>query len=58
MHMFFENISARLPLIQSPMVRTQDEELAIAVALAGGVGSIPCAPLVTHDAQQHGFKRQ
>lgn len=50
MHTFFENLSARFPLIQSPMAGAQDEALAIAVAQAGGVGSIPCASLTPQDA--------
>lgn len=34
-----------LPVIQAPMAGAQDEELACAVALAGGLGSLPCAML-------------
>jgi nitronate monooxygenase len=34
-----------LPLIQAPMAGVQDAELAIAVADAGGLGSLPCAML-------------
>ena len=34
-----------LPLIQAPMAGVQDEALAIAVAAAGGLGSLPCALL-------------
>ena len=49
MHMFFKSISARFPLIQSPMAGAQDEGLAIAVAQAGGIGSIPCASLTPQD---------
>ncbi len=45
MHSFFREILAQVPLIQAPMAGAQDEELAIAVARAGGVGSIPCAGL-------------
>ena len=45
MHSFFSEIFAQVPLIQAPMAGAQDEELAIAVARAGGVGSIPCAGL-------------
>ena len=43
MHTFFSDIGAQIPLIQSPMAGAQDEELAIAVAQAGGIGSIPCS---------------
>ena len=34
-----------LPVIQAPMAGVQDAELAIAVAEAGGLGSLPCAML-------------
>ncbi|AWV05873.1 NAD(P)H-dependent flavin oxidoreductase [Marilutibacter maris] len=34
-----------LPVIQAPMAGVQDEALAIAVADAGGLGSMPCAML-------------
>ncbi|GAB3511443.1 nitronate monooxygenase [Pseudoxanthomonas daejeonensis] len=34
-----------LPVIQAPMAGVQDEELAIAVSRAGGLGSVPCALL-------------
>lgn len=34
-----------LPVIQAPMAGVQDEELAIAVSRAGGLGSMPCALL-------------
>ena len=43
MHAFFQDLSAQFPIIQSPMAGAQDEELAIAVAQAGAIGSIPCA---------------
>ena len=43
MHRFFRELSVQIPLIQSPMAGAQNEELAIAVAESGGVGSIPCA---------------
>jgi len=45
MHSFFRDIGVQFPLVQAPMAGAQDEELAIAVAQAGGVGSIPCAAL-------------
>lgn len=38
-------LDVELPLIQAPMAGVQDEELAIAVSTAGGVGSMPCALL-------------
>jgi nitronate monooxygenase len=34
-----------LPIIQAPMAGWQGSEMAIAVANAGGLGSLPCAPL-------------
>lgn len=34
-----------LPVIQAPMAGAQDEKLALAVANAGGLGSMPCALL-------------
>ncbi len=34
-----------LPIIQAPMAGSQDEALALAVAAAGGLGSMPCALL-------------
>ena len=34
-----------VPLVQAPMAGSQDERLAIAVAAAGGLGSLPCAML-------------
>ena len=49
MHTFFTDIAARFPLIQAPMAGAQDEVLAIAVAQAGGIGSIPCATLTPKD---------
>ncbi|MEP4194402.1 MAG: nitronate monooxygenase [Aliishimia sp.] len=45
MHSFFEQIAAKIPLIQAPMAGAQDEKLAIAVAGEGAVGSIACARL-------------
>ncbi|HZV01941.1 MAG TPA: nitronate monooxygenase family protein [Planctomycetota bacterium] len=38
-------LGVELPIVQAPMAGVQDQELAIAVALAGGLGSIPCAML-------------
>jgi nitronate monooxygenase len=40
-----------LPLIQAPMAGVQDDALAIAVARAGGLGSLPCAMLSTAKLQ-------
>jgi nitronate monooxygenase len=36
-------LEVQLPIIQAPMAGAQDEELACAVAEAGGLGSLPCA---------------
>ena len=38
-------IGTELPIIQAPMAGAQGADLAIAVAQAGGLGSIPCAML-------------
>jgi len=42
---FCDLFGLELPLVQAPMAGAQDHELAIAVAGAGGLGSIPCAML-------------
>lgn len=42
---WLESLRVQLPVIQAPMAGAQDEELACAVALAGGLGSLPCAML-------------
>ena len=34
-----------LPIIQAPMAGVQNEQLALAVSEAGGLGSLPCAML-------------
>jgi len=38
-------LGIELPIIQAPMAGSQGSELAIAVANAGGLGSLPCAML-------------
>jgi nitronate monooxygenase len=38
-------LGVELPVVQAPMAGVQDEALAIAVAEAGGLGSMPCALL-------------
>jgi len=38
-------LGVNLPVVQAPMAGVQDEALAIAVAKAGGLGSMPCALL-------------
>ncbi|WP_339672525.1 nitronate monooxygenase [Dasania marina] len=40
-----------LPIIQAPMAGVQDSELALAVAAAGGLGSLPCAMLSPQQLQ-------
>ena len=42
---FCRQLGIDLPLIQAPMAGVQDEQLAIAVCNAGGLGSLPCAML-------------
>jgi nitronate monooxygenase len=39
------SLGVELPVIQAPMAGVQDEALAVAVASAGGLGSMPCALL-------------
>jgi nitronate monooxygenase len=38
-------LGIKLPIIQAPMAGVQDHALAVAVANAGGLGSLPCAML-------------
>src|ERR1044071_4920213 len=40
-----ELLGTELPIVQAPMAGVQDSALAIAVANAGGLGSLPCAML-------------
>jgi nitronate monooxygenase len=40
---WLQTLRVELPVIQAPMAGAHDEELACAVALAGGLGSLPCA---------------
>lgn len=50
-----ELLGVDLPVVQAPMAGVQDEALAIAVAGAGGLGSMPCAlldPIRLGDALQ------
>lgn len=42
---FSETLGVDLPIIQAPMAGVQDSRLALAVAAAGGLGSLPCAML-------------
>jgi nitronate monooxygenase len=42
---FAELFGVELPIIQAPMAGSSDVELAIAVAEAGGLGSLPCGML-------------
>src|ERR1700729_3999084 len=50
-----ELLGIDLPIIQAPMAGWQGSEMAIAVANAGGLGSLPCAPL-SLDAMQSELK--
>lgn len=52
MHAFFRSLQLRYPLIQAPMAGVQDARLAIAVARAGGLGSLPCAMFDAHTLHQ------
>ncbi len=40
-----ELLGIELPIIQAPMAGAQGAALAVAVANAGGLGSLPCAML-------------
>ena len=40
-----------LPIIQAPMANSSTPEMALAVARAGGLGSIPCAALTADQAR-------
>ncbi|MBV0931746.1 NAD(P)H-dependent flavin oxidoreductase [Marinobacterium weihaiense] len=44
-------LNVRYPVIQAPMAGVQDWELAAAVSVAGGLGSIPCAMLTPEGVQ-------
>lgn len=44
-------LAIELPIIQAPMAGAQDAELAIAVSVAGGLGSLPCAMLTPEAAR-------
>lgn len=53
MHPFFAALKLRYRLIQAPMATVQNARLAIAVARAGGLGSLPCAMLGVEDVQKN-----
>jgi nitronate monooxygenase len=42
---WLRDLDVELPVIQAPMAGAQDTELAIVVARAGGLGSLPCGML-------------
>lgn len=44
-----ERLGAEFPLVQAPMAGAQGSAMALAVASAGGVGSLPCAMLGADD---------
>ncbi|MEO0438557.1 MAG: nitronate monooxygenase [Pseudomonadota bacterium] len=41
-----------IPIVQAPMAGVQDSKLTIAIAKAGGVGSLPCAMLTPQQLEQ------
>ncbi len=41
-----------LPIVQAPMAGVQDHALPIAVSLAGGLGSLPCAMLSAEEMRE------
>ncbi|GAA0785089.1 NAD(P)H-dependent flavin oxidoreductase [Marinobacterium sediminicola] len=45
-------LNIQRPIIQAPMAGVQDWELAAAVSVAGGLGSIPCAMLTPQDVRE------
>src|SRR5579871_6352525 len=45
MNALLQSLGVRLPIIQAPMAGVQGGALAVAVANAGGLGSLPCAML-------------
>jgi nitronate monooxygenase len=47
-----ELLRVRHPVVQAPMAGAQDQELAIAVGEAGGLGSLPCALLTPSDVRR------
>lgn len=49
-------LGTELPIVQAPMAGSQGSALAIAVAQAGGLGSLPCA-LLTPDAMRDELAR-
>lgn len=51
------DIDSRFPVIQAPMADVQDSELAIAVANAGGLGSLPCAMSSPEQMRKKFFNR-
>lgn len=52
-HPFFQQLGRRYPLIQAPMAGVQDYHLALSVAQAGGLGSLPCATLSAQALQEN-----
>src|SRR5919197_290374 len=48
---FLELVGIEHPIVQAPMAGAMDYELVIAVALAGGLGSLPCAMLTPETAR-------
>ncbi|XOT94927.1 nitronate monooxygenase, partial [Alcaligenes pakistanensis] len=58
-HTLLDLLHIEQPIVQSPMAGAQDSELAIAVARAGGLGSLACAMLSPEQIrEQVGLFRQ
>ncbi len=51
-HRLLELFRIDLPIVLAPMAGAMDAELAIAVARAGGLGSLPCALLTAEQARE------
>lgn len=47
-----KRLGLRLPILQAPMAGAQDEELALAITAAGGLGGLP-AGMLSLDALEH-----
>jgi nitronate monooxygenase len=47
-----ELLGIEVPIVQAPMAGAQDQELALAVAEAGGLGSMPCSLLSADDIER------
>lgn len=52
MRHWLQTLQVALPIIQAPMAGAHDEDLAVTVAMAGGLGSLPCALLSPTSIEQ------